>query len=279
MTISNFISQQDALKLLDDENVSFVDASWYLPAQNRNGFEEFQSMRIPGAVYFDINEISDQESDLPHMLASPTEFAQKISALGISKNQKIIVYDGPGLFSSARVWWTLKVMGAQNVVILEGGFDAWKKATLPVETGNPNPPTVKLFEVDFNPLCVVDEADVLNNINSKEAILIDARSIERFEGRAEEPRAGMRSGHIPGSKALPFTQLINQGKLKPRSVLDDIFNDLGIYNDIPVITSCGSGVTAAILILALEETGRKNHRLYDGSWAQWGRPNGPEIAT
>lgn len=279
MSNSNIISQMDAVKLVGDENVSFVDGSWYLPAHNRNGAEEFLAMRIPGAVYFDIDAVADPETDLPHMLPSPEQFAQAASVLGLSNDRKIIVYDGPGLFSAPRVWWTLRIMGARDVSVLEGGFDTWKANTLPVETGNPNPAMARRFVTDFEPERVAGMQLVERNISDAEAVVIDARPLARFEGRDPEPRPGLRSGHIPGSKALPFTMLLSEGKLKNPAQLDEIFNNLGIFRDTAVITTCGSGVSAAILTLALEETGRTNHRLYDGSWAEWGRPDGPGVET
>ncbi len=276
---TNLISQHDALEVMGHENVSFVDASWYLPAQNRNALAEYRSMRIPNAVFFDIDAIADQSSDLPHMLPQPEVFAKNVSVMGISHDNLIIVYDGPGLFSAPRVWWTFKVMGALDVRILEGGFDRWKAADLPVETGNPNPQMAKVFQPSFKPELVASLEDMERNVVSCDATVIDARSGERFAGRAEEPRPGLRSGHIPGSKSLPFNKLIEDGKLVSNDRLEGIFKKLGIDESSPVITTCGSGVTAAILSLALSETGRENYKLFDGSWAQWGLPDGPEIAT
>ncbi len=278
-TSTNFITPLDAIEVIGREGVSFVDASWYLPAQERDGHSEYLSMRIPGAVFFDINKISDQTTDLPHMLPTPDHFARDVGALGISNHNLIIVYDGPGLFSAARVWWTFRIMGASNVVILEGGFDRWKENGFPIETGNPNPPVVRVFEANFDPARVANLASVSNNIETDEAVVIDARPAARFAGEAAEPRAGLRSGHIPGSKSLPANSLVEEGRLKDTAELDTIFSNLGIKSDTPVITSCGSGVTAAILSLALSETGRDNYRLYDGSWAEWGVKGGPPIKT
>lgn len=279
MVTRNFISQENALDLVGNEDVSFVDGSWYLKDQHRNGRDEFLAMRIPGAVFFDIDAISDQVSDLPHMLPSADAFSQAVSALGLSRDKQIIVYDGPGLFSAPRVWWTLKTMGADHVSILEGGFDTWKANTYPVETGNPNPARVQIFSNAFDASRVASKQEVEETVAASNAIIIDARPIARFDGTASEPRPGLRSGHIPGSKSLPASALVTDGRLKPKETLDAIFNDLGIGMETPVITTCGSGVTAAILTLALEETGRKNHKLFDGSWAEWGRPGGPDIET
>ena len=279
MTSENFITQRDALDWLGNENVSFVDGSWYLPAQKRDAKQEFKNARIQNAVFFDIDVIADPDSELPHMLPHPEVFAMAAGTLGLTHDKLIIVYDGPGLFSAPRVWWTLKTMGAKNVKILEGGFDSWKAEGLPIETGNPNNPGQSIFQTHFSREKVASITDVEGNIKSGNAIVLDARPSARFRGEAAEPRPGMRSGHIPKSKSLPATELVENGKLIENSKLNKIFHDLNIHPDTNVITSCGSGVTAAILTLALTETGRNNSRLFDGSWAQWGLPDGPEIMT
>ncbi|MEO0329622.1 MAG: 3-mercaptopyruvate sulfurtransferase [Pseudomonadota bacterium] len=277
---TNFISQEETINLIGRDDVSFVDSSWYLPAQKRDGYAEYRSMRIPGAVFFDINQIVDPDTDLPHMLPSPEQFARAVSLLGISHENRIIVYDGPGLFCAPRAWWTFSIMGAQDVRILEGGFDQWKAKDLPMETGNPNPPRAKLFKTNFNSDRVASKLDVQAAIKNAEAKILDARSINRFLGTEPEPREGLRSGHMPGAKSLPFTELItNEGKMIDRSELETLFQSMNIDQDTPIITSCGSGVTAAVISLALTQAGFHNHRLYDGSWAEWGQPNGPEIAT
>lgn len=277
MTEASFIAQSDAVGLIGRDDVSFVDASWYLPAQKRNGEEEYRHMRIPGAVFFDIDKISDPNSDLPHMLPSPEEFARTASVMGISNEHQIIVYDGPGLFSSARAWWTFKIMGAQNVKILEGGMDAWKAANLPIETGNPNPPLAHIFTPHFNPGMVASMDEVVEGLKSGDAVVLDARPHARFYGEAKEPRPGLRSGHMPGAINLPSSSIVENGLLKSREALEELFSELGIGENTKVITSCGSGVTAAILSLALSETSRSNHALYDGSWAEWGQSDGPPV--
>lgn len=277
MTSDNIISQREALNLLGNPDVSFVDGSWYLPAQKRNAKEEFGIARIPSAVFFDIDAIADPDTDLPHMLPHPEVFAEVAGVLGLSHDKLIIVYDGPGMFSAPRVWWTLKVMGAQNVKVLEGGFDNWKTENLPVERGIPNQPRQSIFQAHFAHNKVASRKDVENNINYGRAITLDARPNDRFKGTAPEPREGLRSGHIPKSLSLPASDLIENGALLEASKLNKIFHDMLIYPDSEVITTCGSGVTAAILVLALHESGRENTRLYDGSWAEWGRPDGPEI--
>ena len=279
MAAENIIAQRDALNWLNNDDVSFVDGSWYLPAQDRNAKEEFSIARIPGAVFFDIDSIADPDTDLPHMLPHHEVFAEVAGVLGLEHDKLIIVYDGPGMFSAPRVWWTLKTMGAKNVKILEGGFDNWKVENLPIERGLPRQPRQTIFQPHFAHNKVATQADIEHNIKNGRAVVLDARPASRFKGHAPEPRAGLRSGHIPKSISLPFTDLMENGHLKNPQSLQKIFHDLLIYPDTEVITSCGSGVTAAILALALEEAGRENVKLYDGSWAEWGLPNGPEINT
>lgn len=279
MASNNIISQREALNWISNPDVSFVDGSWYLPTQNRNAKEEFNSLRIPGAVFFDIDAISDPDNDLPHMLPHPEIFSEVAGVLGLSHDKLIIVYDGPGMFSAPRVWWTLKTMGAENVKILEGGFGSWKRENLPVEKGKPKQPKQSIFQAHFSHTRVASQKDVENNMKFGKAITLDARPEDRFKGIAPEPRKGLRSGHIPKSHSLPASDLIENGKLLEVTKLNKIFHDLFIYPDSEVITTCGSGVTAAILTLALHEAGRENTKLYDGSWAEWGGPEGPEIST
>ena len=279
MSGENFISQREALDLLGDPTASFVDGSWYLPAQKRDAKKEYRSARIPNAIFFDIDAIADPDTDLPHMLPHPDVFAEVMSNLGIGNDDTIIVYDGPGLFSAPRVWWTFKVMGAAHVRILEGGFDCWKESDMPVETGNPNKLAASVFKSRFSPEKVASMAAVEANTGSGEAIVLDARPTARFKGKEAEPRPGLRSGHIPNSFSLPFADLVEDGRLRDQDELEQIFRRLNIKSDTAVITTCGSGVTAAILSLALTEAGRNNHKLFDGSWAQWGMPSGPEVST
>ena len=277
--MNNFISHRDALDLLGRNDVNFIDGSWYLPGQNRNAQSEFNAKRIPGAVFFDIDLIADQDSELPHMLPTPETFSYVVGAMGVSSENTIIIYDGPGLFSAPRVWWTFKIMGAQNVKILEGGFDSWWMAGNPVETGALTKKKPAIFDANFKQSQVASLSQVVRELGAKDTKIIDARPNERFNGTAQEPREGLRSGHIPGSYSIPANSLVNDGKLASKETLERHFRQLNIGLNTPVITTCGSGVTAAILSLALTETGRHNHKLFDGSWAQWGKPDGPEIAS
>jgi thiosulfate/3-mercaptopyruvate sulfurtransferase len=265
-----FITSEELASRLGKPGVKIVDGSWYLPAMNRDGFAEYCESRIPGAVYFDINAIADTSTDLPHMLPKPDFFAAETGKLGISESDEIIVYDGPGVFSSARVWWTFRVMGASNVRILSGGFDEWKKLGLPIENGEPAAVEPAQFNVNFKADNVRDLAYMQNNIRRGETIVMDARPFGRYTGEVPEPRPGLRSGHIPSSRSLPAMDIVRDGTLIPLAELRLAFNDAGLLADRHITTTCGSGVTAAILSLGLETLGHSSHSLYDGSWAEWG---------
>ncbi|HSO46675.1 MAG TPA: 3-mercaptopyruvate sulfurtransferase [Rhizobiaceae bacterium] len=273
-----FIGADELQARLGSAGLRIVDGSWYLPAQNRDAAAEYAAARIPGAVRFDIDAVSDKTSSLPHMLPNPEEFAKVAGAMGISETDEIVVYDGPGVFSSARVWWTFRVMGTQNVRILEGGFDRWKAAGRPVETGAPQTPTPAIFTPSFDAARVTAIDTIRENVHSSRALILDARPQGRFTGAVPEPRPGLRSGHVPGSKSLPADTLVSDGKLKDINELQQLFKDVSLEANRPVITSCGSGVTAAIISLALETVGHKNHSLYDGSWAEWGKADDAPVA-
>ncbi len=226
---------------------------------------------IPGAIFFDIDRNSDHNSGLPHTLPSPAEFAASVGAMGISNTDDIVVYDRDGLFSAARVWWMFKVMGHDKVQVLRGGLPAWTAAGLPVTTTVPTPvPTIYLPE--FQAGKVIDLSGLRQVIDAGgDALVLDARSGARFRGEVAEPRAGLRSGHMPGALSLPFTDLVRDGALKPRDELVAKLAEYGLADERPVITTCGSGVTAAVISLALDEVGHTSAILYDGSWAEWGQ--------
>jgi thiosulfate/3-mercaptopyruvate sulfurtransferase len=271
-----FVTSGELSKLLKNPETKIVDASWYLPAMNRDGKAEYDAARIPRAVYFDINAIADTTSKLPHMLPTPEVFAKTVGAMGISETDDIIIYDGPGVFSSARVWWTFRTMGAKNVRILAKGIDGWKAQGRPLETGTPEPKTNAIFVQDFQADKVRDYSYMLTNIRKSPSLVLDARPYERFTGDAAEPRPGLRSGHIPGSKSLPASDLIENGELIETKKLAYMLIEMGVDYAEHVTTSCGSGVTAAIISLALETCGYTRHSLYDGSWADWGsQPDAP----
>ncbi len=257
--------------------VSVVDGSWHLPTENRDGKAEYLEGHIPGAVFFDIDRIS-APGDLPHMMPTASNFSTSAAALGLGRDKTVIVYDTKGLFSAARVWWMLRVSGFTDVRILDGGLPAWLKAGMSLEQGAVSVDHTDCV-VELDAAASVDSAQVLAASNNDNAQILDARSQGRFDGVDPEPRAGLRGGHIPGSLCLPFTRLLEDGKLKPNDLLREAFAAHGVVENKPVITSCGSGVTAAILTLGLHCIGRDDTALYDGSWTEWGGRSDLPVVT
>jgi thiosulfate/3-mercaptopyruvate sulfurtransferase len=254
---------------LDASDVVAVDGSYYLPNMGRDAAAEYLAGHIPGAVRFDIDAIADRSNPLPHMLPDAQEFARAVGALGIAETDTIVVYDGAGLFSSARVWWTLRLFGAENVFILDGGLPQWKMEGRPLEAG-PASRAARAFKARRPPDVVASLDTVRAALASTGTQVVDARSAERFHGLAPEPRPGLPSGHMPGAFNVPSTAIVENGRLAPAQKIRQAFEAGGVDLDRPVITTCGSGVTAAILWLALDALGKEPAGLYDGSWSEWG---------
>jgi thiosulfate/3-mercaptopyruvate sulfurtransferase len=255
-----------------------IDGSYYLPTQKRDAGAEYIAAHIPGAVRFDIDAISDHTNPLPHMLPSPQAFAAAMGVLGVAETDTIVAYDGLGIFSAPRVWWTLRLFGAQKVYVLDGGFPKWKAEGRPVETGATRR-APRTFNARTPPDVVADAGAVQAALHAGSAQVVDARSAERFRGEAPEPRPGLRSGHIPGSLSVPSTAVIENGQLLPPARLRAAFAAGGVDLDKPVITTCGSGVSAAALWLALDALGHEPKALYDGSWSDWGARQDLPVAT
>jgi thiosulfate/3-mercaptopyruvate sulfurtransferase len=272
------VSPEWLMERLGRLNTTVIDASWYLPVHNRDSKAEYAAAHIPGAVFFDIDKIADASSGLPHMLAPPAEFAAIAGLMGISETDTIVVYDGMGLFSAARAWWNFRIMGAENVFILDGGFPAWKAADFPISDETPRPAT-KIFKASFNAAAVRSKEEVLKILSSNSAQLVDSRPADRFSGAAPEPRPGLRSGHVPGAKSMPFASFAESGKLRDVNALKALFEEKGVDVNAPVVASCGSGVSAALVDLALSSIGAPSHAVYDGSWAEWGMPGDTPVVA
>ncbi|MEM6309927.1 MAG: 3-mercaptopyruvate sulfurtransferase [Pseudomonadota bacterium] len=264
---------------ISNPDLRILDGSWYLPDAKRDPKADYDAAHIPGARFFDIDEIADLRSDLPHMAPPPEKFMSRMRAMGVGDGHQIVVYDGFGVNSAARVWWLFKLMGHDDVAVLDGGLPKWQAEGREVEDLDPMIRDRHMIVRVQNHL-VRDVTQVSQAAKLEDAEIVDARSAARFRGEAPEPREGLRSGHIPGSKNVPFTELLTPEKtMKPLEGLRAAFESAGVDLSKPVITTCGSGVTAAILALALERLGKTDWSVYDGSWSEWGQFPTLPVAT
>lgn len=265
---------------LDDAQVRIVDGSWHLPPTGRNGHEEYREVHIPGAVYFDIDAISDPDSALPHMMPTAEAFAAAVGDLGIANDHRVIVYDSEGLFSAPRVWWMFRAMGHDNVAVMTGGFRAWQAEGHPV-TGEIPAPSATEFKAQFNADMVRSKEQVRANMDSGAELVLDARAADRYAGTLPESRPGVQPGHIPGSGNLPYAEIVDAqaGAFVSSDDLRIAFDAQGATGAYPVTTTCGSGITACILGLGLHLIGRDNWAVYDGSWTEWGSSDDTPIET
>jgi len=256
---------------LDDPGVRILDGSWHLPTTGRDGHAEYRQAHIPGAVYFDIDAVADPDTKLPHMLPSADAFGAAVGALGISNDHRVVVYDHTGLASAPRVWWMFRAFGHDNVAVMTGGFRAWQAEGRPVSGDIPTPATAT-FKAQLHPERVRSLAQLRANLDSGAELVLDARAAGRFNGSEPEIRPGIRSGHIPGSGNLPYAEIVDgkTGTFVSASDLRNAFDAQGATGIQPVVTTCGSGVTACILGLGLHLIGRDNWAVYDGSWTEWG---------
>jgi thiosulfate/3-mercaptopyruvate sulfurtransferase len=262
--------QEAALKDAARPGIVVLDATYYLPNENKNPYALFLDARIPGAQFFNIDAVTDSTSSLPHMLPTPEIFGAAVAALGGGASSQVVVYDQRGIFSAARLWWMFRVFGHENVAVLDGGLPAWIAAGGVVETGAPISVAAGDFIAGFRPERVRALAQMRQNLTTKAEQVLDARAAGRFDGSVPEPRAGMRSGHIPGAVSLPFTDLLEHGQMLPPAKLREKFAAAGVGAETKIVTSCGSGVTAAVLTLGLALAGLPEGALYDGSWSEWG---------
>jgi len=277
----NWIVETDWLAAhLDAPDLVVFDATWHLPTESRDAKAEYLAEHIPGALFFDIDDLSDEKSQLPHMLPSTVKFASRMKKMGVGDGARIVVYDSYGLFSAARAWWTFRIMGHDDVAVLNGGLRKWKAEGRPLEDGPAPRRSERHYTPRFHAELVRDVDDMKSLAGKAGAQILDVRSEGRFAGTEPEPRPGLRGGHIPGSRNLPYTAMLNEdGTLKSAEQLEALFKSAGVDPALPVVSTCGSGVTASIVSLALAMLGQTNAAVYDGSWAEWGQDNGLPVTA
>lgn len=265
------VSTEWLARRLRQPGLRVIDASWYLPGSGRDPAAEYAAGHVPGAVFFDLDASSDLESSLPHMLPPAAAFAERMAALGLNDSDRLVVYDGSGVnLSAARVWWTFRTFGHEQVTVLDGGLHKWRREQLPLEHGVVSLPRGR-FTAELAGSAVRDLGDVRANIETAAEQLVDVRPRGRFTGVEQEPRPGLRSGHVPGAINLPYTELVQpDGTMLPRDKLRHLLTEAGIDLDRPVVATCGSGTSACALVLALASVGRNQVAVYDGAWAEWG---------
>ena len=266
--------------LLGDPHIRVVDASFKLPGITPTAREDYDRGHIPGAVFFDIDDIAKPGTSLPHMIPPPDLFARKMEALGIGDDDRVVVYDSVGLSSAGRAWWMLHVFGHHDVAILDGGLPKWRAEGRSLDSAAPNPPS-RSFSARFDPARVRDKSALLENLSTRREQVVDARAAGRFDGTAEETRPGLRRGHIPGSRNLSYDRVTDPQTRRMRNAeeLSELFRDAGVELDRPIVTSCGSGVTACALAFALHLIGHPGASVYDGSWSEWGLPGDTRVET
>jgi thiosulfate/3-mercaptopyruvate sulfurtransferase len=276
LTADPLVSTAWLANRLGDPGVAILDATWFMPGTPRDPRAEYRAEHIPGAGFFGIDEISDHSSDLPHMLAAASDFQLAMRDLGINADTTVVVYDTQGLFSAPRAWWNFRAMGHESVFVLDGGLPTWKAEGRPLETGERSGPPGD-FRVAPEARLVRDLKAVAKAIELGSPQLVDARPPGRFAGHAPEPREGLRSGHMPGALNLPFSLVVENGRLVSASRLETLFQEAGVDLEAPIITTCGSGISAAVLALALAKLGRRDVAVYDGSWTEWGGAAGTQV--
>jgi thiosulfate/3-mercaptopyruvate sulfurtransferase len=269
----SLVSTEWLAERLSAPDVRVVDGTYFLPWQGKNARAEYETCHIPGAVFFDLDAIADTSTDLPHMLPSPEKFSSRVRKLGLGDGNRIVVYDQHGLMSAPRVWWTFRIFGHADVAVLDGGLPKWKREGRPVEDRPPQP-RERHFTARFDNLMVRDKGQIRANLASKREQVVDARAEGRFDASEPEPWPGRRRGHIPGSRNLPYTRLLDPATqtFLPAEAIAAAFRSAGVDPEKPIVTTCGSGITAAALAFGLHLIGARDVALYDGSWAEWGRP-------